>query len=67
MELYDTVRLLVDLPEEGLAAGAIGAVVHVFEEPRLAYEVEFTDGNGRTIAQVPLTSDQIHLVAPSDP
>jgi hypothetical protein len=66
MELYDTVRLLVDLPDEGLAAGAVGAVVHVFEEPHQAYEVEFTDGSGRTIAQVPLTSDQIRQVASSD-
>ena len=59
MDLYDTVRLLVDLPEEGLAAGAIGAVVHVFEGPDPAYEVEFADGNGRTIAQIPLTADRI--------
>jgi Domain of unknown function (DUF4926) len=65
MDLYDTVRLLVDLPEEGLAAGAIGAVVHVFEEPHQAYEVEFTDGKGRTVAQVPLTSDQIRQVGSS--
>ncbi|GID31049.1 DUF4926 domain-containing protein [Paractinoplanes brasiliensis] len=65
MGLYDTVRLLVDLPGEGLAAGAIGAVVHVFERPNLAYEVEFTDGEGRTIAQVALTPDQLQLVEPA--
>jgi hypothetical protein len=66
VELYDTVRLLVDLPEEGLAAGAIGAVVHVFDKPNLAYEVEFTDGNGRTIAQIPLPPDQLRPIASSD-
>ncbi|GIF01667.1 DUF4926 domain-containing protein [Paractinoplanes rishiriensis] len=66
MELYDTVRLLVDLPEEGLAAGAIGAVVHVFDRPNLAYEVEFTDERGHTITQIPLTPDQFHPIAPSD-
>ncbi len=59
MELYDTVQLLADLPADGLAAGAVGAVVHVFTEPILAYEVEFTDDDGRTIAQVPLTPDQV--------
>nr|WP_221376402.1 DUF4926 domain-containing protein [Actinoplanes polyasparticus] len=63
MELYDTVRLLVDLPGEGLKAGAVGAVVHVFERPNVAYEVEFTDPDGRTIAQVPLTVDQAQSVA----
>ncbi|WP_250036130.1 DUF4926 domain-containing protein [Paractinoplanes maris] len=62
MELYDTVRLLVDLPAEGVQAGAIGAVVHVFEQPDLAYEVEFTDENGRTVAQVPLTPGQVEPV-----
>ena len=62
MELYDTVRLLVDLPDEGLTAGTIGAVVHVFDRPRRAYEVEFTDANGRTIAQIPLEADQLQPV-----
>ncbi|XVU27055.1 DUF4926 domain-containing protein [Actinoplanes sp. CA-054009] len=63
MELYDTVRLLVDLPEERLTAGAVGAVVHVFDSPRRAYEVEFTDGDGRTVAQVALTPDQVQLIS----
>ncbi|MCO8274717.1 DUF4926 domain-containing protein [Actinoplanes sp. TRM 88003] len=63
MELYDTVRLLVDLPDEGLTAGAVGAVVHVFERPDVAYEVEFTDADGRTVAQVPLTADQLEPLA----
>lgn len=65
MELYDTVRLLVDLPDEGLVAGAVGAVVHVFDKPNVAYEIEFTDADGRTIAQVPLTADQLQAVATS--
>ena len=67
MKLYDTVRLLVDLPEEGLSAGAVGAVVHVFDTPRLSYEIEFADEHGPTIAQVPLTADRIRPVAPCDP
>jgi len=62
VNLYDVVRLTVDLPDEGLSAGAVGAVVHVFEKPSLAYEVEFTDDDGRTIAQVPLTPAQIQKV-----
>ena len=53
---------MVDLPDEGLSAGAVGAVVHVFEKPSLAYEVEFADEDGRTIAQLPLTPGQIQKV-----
>jgi len=62
VDLYDVVRLMVDLPDEGLSAGAVGAVVHVFEKPSLAYEVEFADEDGRTIAQLPLTPGQIQKV-----
>ena len=64
MELYDTVELVTDLPDEGLTAGAVGAVVHVFEKPRRAYEVEFADENGRTIAQVALAPEQVRRVGP---
>ncbi len=59
MELYDTVELAIDLPAASLQAGAVGAVVHIFHEPNLAYEVEFADEDGRTLAMVPLTPDQI--------
>jgi hypothetical protein len=61
MELYDTVELTADIPDEGLTAGALGTVVHIFNEPDVAYEVEFADEGGRTIAMVPLTSDQLRL------
>jgi hypothetical protein len=59
MQLYDLIELVADLPDEGLSAGAVGTVVHIFDAPNLAYEVEFTDHDGRTLAQVPLTPDQI--------
>jgi hypothetical protein len=62
VDLYDVVQLMVDLPDEGLSAGAVGAVVHVFEKPSLAYEVEFADEDGRTIAQLPLTPGQIRPI-----
>jgi hypothetical protein len=55
----DVVVLLVDLPEQGLKAGAAGTVVHVFHRPRLAYEIEFVDEDGATIALTPLTPDQV--------
>lgn len=59
MELFDVVALVNDLPEERLPAGSIGTIVHVFEKPRLAYEVEFADEDGSTLATAALTPDQI--------
>ena len=37
---YDDVVLIRDLPEEGLLAGEIGTVVHIYSDGP-AYEVEF--------------------------
>lgn len=59
MQLYDVVELAIELPGEGLTKGRVGTIVHVFERPNLAYEVEFTDDRGRTVAQLPLTPDQL--------
>jgi hypothetical protein len=55
----DVVTLLTDLPQEGLEAGAVGTVVHVFHRPDTAYEVEFVDDDGTTIALATLAPDQI--------
>ena len=60
----DVVALVVDLPEQGLDAGAEGTIVHVFHRPRLAYEVEFADGDGATIAMTTLTPDQVRPGGP---
>jgi Domain of unknown function (DUF4926) len=59
MNLHEVVELAVDLLDEDLPAGTVGTVVHIFDKPNRAYEVEFTDGNGRTIATAALTDDQI--------
>ncbi|MEH1057142.1 DUF4926 domain-containing protein [Micromonospora sp. CPCC 206171] len=59
MELYEVVELKAGLPEEGLAAGAVGSIVHVLRNPETAYEVEFTDEDGRTICTAALTPDRI--------
>ena len=59
MELYDVVELTTDLPNEGLTAGSVGTVVHIFREPNLAYEVEFADDEGKTLAMVALTPDHL--------
>ena len=61
-KLFDTVKLLVSLPDESLPKGAIGAIIEEFSEPTEAYEVEFTDKDGRTISQVTLRAEQFVVV-----
>jgi len=62
MREHDVVRLLRGSPARGLAPGALGAIIHVFTRPNLAYEVEFCDDSGRTIAQLPLEPGAIEPV-----
>ena len=64
-EVGDAVVLVENLPAEGLSAGQIGAVVLEFTEPVFAYETEFTDQDGRTLAQLALLPEQIELYAPA--
>lgn len=54
---HDVVVLTRDLPEEGLAAGDVGAVVGRYTAG--GYEVEFTAADGSTIAVVTLAGDDI--------
>ncbi|MEU8209410.1 DUF4926 domain-containing protein [Micromonospora sp. NPDC049044] len=58
LELYDVVQLREAMPGD-LPAGAVGAVVDVFDGSPPLYEVEFTDTDGRTVALVTLRADQI--------
>ena len=46
---HDLVVLTEDLPTEGLKAGDVGTVVHVYADGN-AYEVEFVTGAGQTLA-----------------
>lgn len=56
----DTVLLTHDLPESGLSKGARGAVVHCYSDGK-AFEVEFVNADGSTIAVETLTSADIEL------
>ncbi len=49
----DSVVLVRDLPEHGLKAGDVGAVVYVYEKGD-GIEVEFVSGEGATVAVVTL-------------
>ncbi len=58
--LFDIVELIVDLPEENLAHGAQGTVVECYADG--AYEVEFTDDDGQTLALCAVAPEQIRVV-----
>jgi hypothetical protein len=59
---FDCVALTVHLPEQGLAAGDVGAVVHVCESSK-NFIVEFTTFDGKTVAVAKVSADQIRPLA----
>ena len=62
---HDIVILIQDMPQEGLAAGDAGTVVHVHPNGA-GYEVEFMTLGGATIAVVTVMSDQLRSVTRRD-
>jgi Domain of unknown function (DUF4926) len=56
-ELFDVVVLTLAFKSEGLEIGSVGTIVEIYKEPHIAYEVEFCDSVGKTLAQLALTPD----------
>ena len=56
-ELLNPVALAADLPKAGLVRGRVGTVVEILGDD--TFEVEFSDENGKTYAQLPLNPDQL--------
>ena len=54
--LLDVVALLSDVPAHGLLRGQVGTVVERLDG---AYEVEFSDDDGKTYAELALALDQL--------
>jgi hypothetical protein len=54
--LLDVVALLSDVPTHGLVRGQVGTVVVLLDG---AYEVEFSDDEGKTYAELALPPDQL--------
>ena len=54
--LLDVVALLSDLPEHDLVRGQVGTVVELLDG---AYEVEFSDDEGRTYAELAIEPNQL--------
>lgn len=57
-KLLDVVALTVDLPQHNLWRGQVGTVVDVLADGN-AFEVEFSDKDGRSYESLGLRSDQV--------
>ena len=57
IQILDVVALTVDLPERGLIRGQVGTVVEILDSG--VFEVEFSDDEGRTYAELPLRENQL--------
>lgn len=61
-ENYSRIRLLTDAyRHENIQAGAVGYIIEVYPDDH--YEIEFSDENGITIAQIVVGGDEIELFA----
>ncbi|HLP48722.1 MAG TPA: DUF4926 domain-containing protein [Candidatus Deferrimicrobium sp.] len=58
----DTVALNHDIIDYGLKEGDLGAVVHCYEDGE-AFEVEFVDFDGKTIALLTLNKEEIRQLS----
>jgi hypothetical protein len=57
IQLLDVVALIADLPERRLLRGQVGTVVETLAPG--VFEVEFSDDQGRTYAQLALPEHQL--------
>lgn len=58
----ETVALTHDINEYGLEDGDLGAIVHCYEDGE-AFEVEFVDFDGKTIALLTLNKEDIRQLS----
>jgi hypothetical protein len=61
IKLLDVVALTVDVPEFNLYRGQVGTIVEILSDGK-AFEVEFSDHNGRTYQSISLRPEQIMLL-----
>ena len=57
IHLLDVVALIADLPDKRLLRGQVGTVVEILSPG--VFEVEFSDDQGRTYAQLALRDSQL--------
>jgi len=58
---HDQVALTEAVPADGLVAGDVGTVVHIYDNGQ-AYEVEFATLRGHTVAVTTLLASQVRPV-----
>ncbi len=61
IKLLDVVALTTDLPEENLWRGQVGTVVEILADGA-AFEVEFSDKDGRTYESLGLRPEQLMVL-----
>ncbi len=61
INLLDVVALTVNLPEYNLSQGQVGTVVEILASGK-AFEVEFSDKQGRTFESVGLRPHQLMVL-----
>lgn len=57
VKLLDVVALMQELPHRELSLGQVGTVVEILAPD--VFEVEFSDNEGRTFAELALRADQL--------
>jgi hypothetical protein len=60
IHLLDVVALTADLADKGLVRGQVGTVVETLSPG--VYEVEFSDDEGRTYAQLAIRENQLMVL-----
>ncbi len=61
----DTVVITRDLVEHELSRGDIGTVVHCYKSGE-AFEVEFVNGKGETLAVITLGAEDVRPMSPNE-
>jgi hypothetical protein len=62
---HERVVLTRSLPNEGLEAGDVGTVIHIYNDSK-AYEVEFVALDGHTAAVATVEASNVRTVMPSE-
>jgi Domain of unknown function (DUF4926) len=62
---HERAVLNTDVPAEGLKAGDVGTVIHVYKNSK-ACDVEFVTLEGKTAVVVTLEVDQVRAVKPTE-
>ena len=61
VDLFDVVELIVNLPQQALYAGMQGTVIDVHGDGK-AFEVEFSDEQGRALSFLALSPEQFVVI-----